>query len=106
MGWIRPVDDEWVAVSLLGRDVSGASDWTAAEQALEQLGIGWLAGVWQLDRPAGPERVRIVRVAVDGITVHADHFGAPDVSVERFELPWPAPAELRPPGESASSPAP
>ncbi len=96
IGWIRPAGDDWVAVSLLGHDVSGPVDWLAAEHVLDERGLAWLAGVWMLDTEGGPLRVRIVHVAPDGVTVQTDDFGAIDVPVDRFELAWPTPAELRP----------
>ncbi|OLT48711.1 hypothetical protein BJF88_16655 [Cellulosimicrobium sp. CUA-896] len=97
VGWIRPEGDDWVAVSLLGRELTGAVDWLSAEEALEATGLAWLADVWMLERPGGePLRVRIVEVTPDGVVVQTDDFGAVDAPVERHALPWPAPAELRP----------
>jgi hypothetical protein len=98
LGWLRPQGDAWVAVSLLGRDLTGPVDWLEAEQALDAAGLAWLADVWMLDRPDGAEplRVRIVHVATDGVVVQTDDFGAIDAPVEVYELPWPAPAALRP----------
>lgn len=97
LGWLRPDGDAWVAVSLIGRELSGPVDWTTAEEALEEVGLSWMADVWMLERPDGdPLRVRLVEVTPDGVLVQTDDFGAIDVPVERFELPWPAPAELRP----------
>ncbi len=59
-----------------------------------------------------PLRVKLVevtpgRVGEPGhVVVQTDDFGAIDVPVERIELPWPAPATLRPrrPGESGRTP--
>jgi len=97
LGWLRPEGDGWVAVSLLGRDVSGPLDWTDAEEALESTGLSWMADVWTLEREGGePLRVKLVEVTPDRVVVQTDDFGAIDVAVERFELPWPAPAALRP----------
>ncbi|MFC8597806.1 hypothetical protein [Isoptericola sp. NPDC057191] len=97
LGWLRPDGDDWVAVSLLGRDVSGPLDWTAAEEALEATGLAWMAEVWALERDgADPLRVRLVEVTPDRVVVQTDDFGAIDATVERFELPWPAPDALRP----------
>jgi len=97
LGWLRPEGDGWVAVSLLGRDVSGPLDWTDAEEALEATGLSWMADVWTLERDDDePLRVRLVEVTPDHVVVQTDDFGAIDVAVERFELPWPAPSALRP----------
>ncbi|HRE01622.1 MAG TPA: hypothetical protein PLV68_10000, partial [Ilumatobacteraceae bacterium] len=96
VGWIRPEGDAWVAVSILGRAASGPVEWVEAERTLEEHGLSLLAGVWTLRSGDGPIDVRIVQVALDGIVVQTDDFGAIDVAVERFDLPWPAPAELQP----------
>ena len=97
VGWIRPDGDDWVAVSLLGHDLTGPVDWLVAEEALEATGLSWLADVWMLEQEEGePLRVRIVEVTPDGVVVQTDDFGAIDVPVERYALPWPAPAALRP----------
>lgn len=102
LGWIRPEGDEWVAVDLLGRETSGAVDWLEAEAALEAHGIGWLAEIWMLERTdAAPLRVKMVEVTpgrvgeAGRVVVQTDDFGAIDAPVERFELAWPAPAQLR-----------
>jgi len=97
IGWIRPEGDDWVAVSLLGRELTGPVDWHAAEEALEEAGLSWMASVWTLERPDGAAlRVRLVEVTPGRVVVQTDDFGAIDAEVERFELPWPAPAALRP----------
>jgi hypothetical protein len=103
VGWIVPAGDEWVPVDLFGRDVTGPLDWLDAEAALEERGIRFLADIWMLERDgATPLRVRIVEVVPDRagvpgrVVVQTDDFGAIDAPVTRFELPWPAPAELRP----------
>jgi|SRR6478735_1261908 len=98
VGWIRPEGDLWVAVSVLGHDLTGPVDWLEAEEALEAAGLSWLADVWMLEQPDGgsPVRVRIVEVTPDGVVVQTDDLGAIDVPVERYALPWPAPARLRP----------
>jgi len=104
LGWIRPDGEDWVAVDVLGRAASAPVDWLDAEAALETVGLAWLADVWMLEGEAtGPLRVRFLEVtppAGDGpgrVVVKADDFG--DMQrppTERFTLPWPAPARLRP----------
>ncbi|MFB8386264.1 hypothetical protein ACFC3F_03880 [Microbacterium sp. NPDC055910] len=111
LGWIRPEGQSWVAVDLLGRDVSAAVEWLDAEERLEAGGLAWLADVWMLDKPdAEAVRVRIAEVMppttageAGCVVVHTDDFGAIDVPFTRIELPWPAPPELRPkrPGEAS-----
>ncbi|WP_277213278.1 hypothetical protein [Isoptericola croceus] len=97
IGWIRPDGEDWVAVSLLGHELTGPVDWLAAEEALDATTLSWLAEVWMLEQPGRePLRVRLVEVTPDQVVVQTDDFGAIDVPVERIVLPWPAPAELRP----------
>lgn len=96
LGWIRPEGDSWVAVSLLGHDVSAAVDWLTAETTLDDLGLRWLADIWTLDTDQGPLRVRIAHLAPGELVVTTDDFGAIDVPVDRFALDWPAPPTLRP----------
>ena len=81
--------------SIQGREFR-SFDWAAAEACLDELGLGWLAEVWTLDTDDGPLRVRIVQVAPDGVVVQTDDFGAIDVPVDRYDLPWPSPPELHP----------
>lgn len=110
IGWIRPEADAWVAVSLFGADVSGPLDWVEAEEALEAVGLSWLAEPWVLERDGTPVRVRIVEVSPGDapgrgrVLVKTDDFGAIDMPYELFELAWPPPATLRPlrPGEGLS----
>ena len=113
MGWIRPAGGSWVAVDLLGREASAPVEWLDAEEALESRGLSWLAEIWMLERDDGaPLRVRLVEVTPGGVgergrvVVQTDDFGAIDVPVTRFELPWPAPAglRLRRPGDAEGSP--
>lgn len=107
LGWIRPDGDGWVAVSLLGREITGAVEWLDAEEALESAGLSWLAEIWMLEGIAAePLRVRLVEVTPDRVVAQTDDYGAIDVPVERFELPWPPPEGLRPrrPGEHGASP--
>ncbi|GAA3210659.1 hypothetical protein ACFP63_02830 [Oerskovia jenensis] len=96
VGWIRPEGDGWVAVSLLGHDVTEQVDWLDAEEALDSTGLSWLADVWMLeDEEHDPLRVRLVEVTPERVVVQTDDFGAIDAHVVRYELPWPAPARLR-----------
>jgi len=98
IGWIRPEGDDWLAVDLLGRDVSGPLDWLDAEAALEDHGIAWLADVWMLEGEA-PEaiRVRMVEVTPELVVVKVDDYGDVSRHSRQVALPWPAPARLRPP---------
>ena len=105
IGWIRPQGDLWVAVDVLGRDVSEPREWLDAEEALEAVGLRFLADVWTLETDAGPRRVRIVEATPGSVVVHTDNLNAIDVPTTRYTLPWPAPATLRPwrPGDPDGS---
>lgn len=105
LGWIRPSGSDWLAVDVLGRELTGAIDWLDAEAALEEHGIGWLADPWILESETTgsgtePLRVQIVEVVPEGegrITVKVDDFG--DMQrppTQRYTLAWPLPARLRP----------
>jgi len=97
LGWIRPAGDDFVAVDRLGRDLTGPVDWLAAEEALDERGLSWLTDLWQLTRADGRTvRVRIVEASPERVVVKTDDFGAIDVPLETYVLPFPAPDELRP----------
>lgn len=96
VGWMRPEVERFVAVDLLGREVSGPLDWLEAEELLEALGIGYLADIYQLAHEGRSLRVRITEVSTERIRVKKDDFGAIDVPLREFVLPWPAPPELQP----------
>lgn len=96
VGWMRPEGDGFVPVDLLGRSRAGRLDWLAAEELLDELGIGYLADPYALELPDGTVlRVRIVEVATSGIRVKLDDFGAIDGPRQNYELSWPMPPELR-----------
>lgn len=112
LGWIHPDGEEWVPVDILGRTVSGPTEWLDAEAALEERGISWLADPWVLDgEGGGPLRVRIVEVTPDEdgapgrVVVKVDDFG--DVSrppTQQHVLSWPAPDRLRAPSPTDPDP--
>lgn len=112
LGWIRPEGEAWVAVDVLGRPASTATEWLDAETALEQRGIAWLADPWMLEGEGErPLQVRIVEVTPDEegrpgrIVVKVDDFG--DMSrpaTARFVLAWPVPDRLRPPRDGDPDP--
>lgn len=97
VGWIRPEGDLWVGVDILGREVGEPGEWLDVEEALEAVGLRMLTDVWTLEGvDAVPLRVRIVEVTPDRVVVKTDDFGAIDAPSTSYELPWPAPAALRP----------
>jgi hypothetical protein len=93
LGWMAPSGDGFVVIDLLGRPRTAPLDWLDAETFLDDLGIGYLADRYLYrDRP-----VRIGEVSTSGVTVVADEYGAASAvgaSPERFELPFPVPADL------------
>jgi len=93
VGWIRPVDELWQAIDLLGRELGEPVEWLEAEALLEARGIGWLADRWWL----GPNAVRISEVSPEGVVVVTDDYGAAaavGASRSVIRLPWPAPSAL------------
>ena len=112
LGWIHPDGDDWVAVDVLGRPASDATEWLDAEVALEERGIAWLADPWMLEGEGErPLRVRILEVTPDEerapgrIVVKIDDFGdMTRPATAQFVLPWPIPERLRPPREGDPDP--
>lgn len=104
LGWMVADGDGFRVFDLLGRErtpVDGEPiEWLAAEELLEELGIGYLADRWTLRLPDGTERpVRIAEASQRGVTVVADEFGAASAVgavLERFRLPFPLTDELLP----------
>jgi hypothetical protein len=101
VGWIVADGDGFCAKDLLGRDATGTGvDWLQAEEALDELGIGYLADGYVLHLPDGTERqVRIAEASVRGVTVVSDEYGmasAVGAPLDRYRLEFPAPPELRP----------
>jgi len=101
VGWMRPQGEGFVPVDLLGRDVAGEGEWLAAEERLDELGIGYLAEPFGLTLPEAPPgrpplRVRITEVSTRRIRVKKDDFGAIDAPVREYTLEWPMPPALRP----------
>lgn len=100
LGWIEPVGDDFVAHDLLGRPATDAPvDWIAAEEALEEIGIRYLADPYTLETADGPRPVRVGEATIDGITLVADDFGSAGVvgsEPEVIRVSFPAPDTLRP----------
>lgn len=97
VGWIVPRGEDFVVIDLLGRERGEPVDWLTAEEALEALGIGYLADLYMLTLEDGRDlRVRIAEVSPANITVKKDDFGAVGVPQMYYTLGFPAPATLRP----------
>ena len=103
VGWLAPEGEGFHVVDLLGRTRTDEPvGWLAAEELLDDLGIGYLADRYSLRTSDDHEReVRIGDVSTAGIIVVADDFGSASAigaKPERFALPFPAPDELSPLG--------
>lgn len=102
IGWIRMVGEGFVAVDVLGREVTGEVDWTEAEEALDARGLSFLAEPWMLRTADDVEvRVRIAEASPEQIRVAEDEMGAASVVGAQpavHTLTFPAPEELRPAG--------
>ena len=92
VGWMKPVDDGFVAIDLLGRPRTGPVDWLTAEETLDALGIGYLADPYELHLDTGNWlRVRIAEVSATGIRVKKDDWGDMTAPQIYYEVPFPAP---------------
>jgi hypothetical protein len=96
LGWMRPSGDGFVAIDLLGREISGALDWLAAEELLDDLGIGYLADPYELMLQNGTWiRVRLLEVSADRIRLKKDDWGDMSVPQVEFVVEFPIPERLR-----------
>lgn len=96
LGWMQPRGDGFIVIDLLGREVTGVLDWPGAEQVLDELGIGYLADAYELQRDDGTwMRVRVAEVSPGRIRVKKDDWGDMTAPQVYYELPFPAPDSLR-----------
>ncbi|AYG02777.1 hypothetical protein [Gryllotalpicola protaetiae] len=96
VGWLREEGGGWVAVDLLGRDVTAVVSLDRAETTLDELGLGYLAGKWELVRDDGSvEPVRLVEVTPEQIRFKTEDYGDMSAPVVVREMPWPASETLR-----------
>ena len=73
---MKPVDDGFVAIDLLGRRRTDVVDWILAEETLDALGLGYLADPHELRLDDGGWlRVRIAEVSSVAIRVKKDDWG-------------------------------
>ncbi|KAB1662302.1 hypothetical protein F8O01_02250 [Pseudoclavibacter chungangensis] len=97
LGWIEIVGDACVPIDALGRPLPATTDWLDAEAALEERGIGFLADRYAWHRDGGAAvAVRITQLDGEHVFVKYDDFGDVTASAAVYELPFPAPDELRP----------
>ncbi|CAN5291618.1 hypothetical protein BH11ACT4_BH11ACT4_18200 [soil metagenome] len=96
LGWMRPDGDGFVAVDLLGRDVTGVVDWLTAEEALDAAGIGYLADSYELRLEADHWlRVRITEVSTDAIRLKKEDWGDMNAPLVEYSVPFPPGERLR-----------
>ena len=97
LGWMRPEDDGFVVIDLLGREVTETVDWLTAEETLEATGIGYLAEPFELLLDDGRWlRVRITEVSTERIRVKREDWGAMDIPLVEYTVPFPMTEQLRP----------
>lgn len=97
LGWMRPDDDGFVVIDLLGRERTAAVDWFEAEEALDELGIGYLADPYELRLESGGWlRVRLAEVSTAGIRAKKDDWGDMTAPQVFYSLPFPPGDRLRP----------
>lgn len=98
LGWMRPEGDGFVAIDLLGREVTDAVDWLAAEEALDELGLSYLAEPHEFRLDDGSWlRVRIAEVSPDAVRVKKDDWGDTSATQLYYSLSFPITEErLRP----------
>ena len=96
LGWMSRAGDGFVVIDLLGRPRTEVVDWLTAEEALESLGIGYLADPYELQLDSGEWlRVRITEISTDTINLKKDDWGALGAPQLNYSLPFPATDELR-----------
>jgi hypothetical protein len=76
VGWMKPIDEGFIAIDLLGRPQTEVVDWLIAEETLDRLGLAYLADPHELRLDDGAWlRVRIAEVSSSGIRVKKDDWG-------------------------------
>jgi hypothetical protein len=97
LGWMRPDSDGFIVIDLLGRHLTDPIDWLAAEELLDDLGIGYLADPFELQLDDGHWlRVRMTEVSTDRIRVKKEDWGDMAAPLREYTLPFPIPESLRP----------
>jgi hypothetical protein len=98
VGWMKPVDEGFVAIDLLGRRRTEVVDWMVAEENLDELGLGYLADPHELRLDDGSWlRVRIAEVSTAAIRVKKDDWGDMNATQIYYEVSFPVTEDqLRP----------
>lgn len=70
VGYVAPVGDDVIAMSLLGTPMGEPGDWNDAEELLEQVGLSQLAAPWWLSHGDAPnQKVAIVEIDRERVVV-------------------------------------
>ncbi|WP_105032046.1 hypothetical protein [Arthrobacter ruber] len=98
VGWIKPVNEGFVAIDLLGRGRTGVVDWLSAEETLDELGLTYLTHRYEVRLDTGDWlRVRIAEVSPAEIRVKKDDWGDMTAPQLYYTVPFPVNEErLRP----------
>ena len=97
LGWMKPHDEGFVVIDLLGRPRTAAVDWLTAEETLDSIGISYLADIYELRSDTGEWlRVRIAEVMGDRVRVKEDDWGAVGAPQIFYTLRLPVSDSLRP----------
>ncbi len=98
VGWMKPLDDGFIAIDLLGRPRTGVVDWITAEETLDELGLGYLADPHELRLEDGSWlRVRIAEVSPSAIRVKKEDWGDMNATQVSYPVAFPvAEDQLRP----------
>ncbi|MET3509266.1 hypothetical protein [Plantibacter flavus] len=98
LGWMKPVGEGFVVIDLLGRQRTEALGWFHAEEALDEIGMGYLADPHELRLEDGSWlRVRIAEVSTSGIRVKKDDWGDMTATQLYYEVSFPVTEDqLRP----------
>lgn len=91
LGWMKPVDDGFVAIDLLGRERTDVVDWLQAEELLDEIGLRYLAEPFEFQLDEGHWlRVRIADVSPERIRVKKDDWGDMTAPQIYYTVPFPA----------------
>ncbi len=99
LGWIRPEGADWLAVDVLGRELTGEIDWLDAEAAwpaewVDQLGFGDTLLTVTADQLAA------FQAELDALTEKYRRIGEGDPSARRVQLVVQStPVDLEPPAQ-------
>jgi hypothetical protein len=98
VGWMKPVNDGFVAIDMLGRPRTDVVDWLSAEETLDELGLRYLADPHELLLDDGDWlRVRIAEVTPSVVRVKKEDWGDMTAPQVYFTVPNPvSEKQLRP----------